>query len=94
MTIDRISPLDPIQPGKKSGRADQVDKGKEADSIKISSEASERAEFYRAVELVNGAADTRENRIAELKAKINDPSYINDTILEATADQIMSAFGL
>ncbi|MDR2181454.1 MAG: flagellar biosynthesis anti-sigma factor FlgM [Treponema sp.] len=94
MTIDRISPLDPIQPGKKAGRADQVDKGKEADSIKISSEASEKAELYRAIELVNAAADTREDRIAELKAKINDPSYLNNTIIEATADRIMNAFGL
>jgi negative regulator of flagellin synthesis FlgM len=94
MTIDRITPLDPIQPGKKSGRAGQVEKGTEADSIKISSEASEKAEFYRTVELVNAAPDMREDRIAELKAKINDPSYINDTIIKATADKIMSAFGL
>ncbi|MDR1388441.1 MAG: flagellar biosynthesis anti-sigma factor FlgM [Treponema sp.] len=94
MTIDRIAPLDPIQPGKQSGRADQAGKSKEADSIKISSEAAEKADFYRTIELVDTASDVREDRIAELKAKINDPSYLNDTIIKATADQIMNAFGL
>ncbi|GHV85578.1 hypothetical protein AGMMS50230_11860 [Spirochaetia bacterium] len=94
MTIDRINPLEPLQPGKKSGRSGQAERGKETDSISLSSEAVEKAELYRAMELVSTANDVRTERVAELKAKINDPSYINDTILRATADNIMDAFGL
>jgi negative regulator of flagellin synthesis FlgM len=94
MTIDRINPLEPIQPGKKSGRSGQVERGKESDSISLSSEAVEKAELYQAMELVSAADDVRTERIAELKAKINDPSYINDKILQATADKILDAFGL
>ena len=94
MTVDRINPLEPLQPGKKAGRSGQAEKGKENDSIHLSSEAVEKAELYRAMELVNSAEDVRAERIAELKAKINDPSYINDTIIKATADRIMGAFGL
>jgi negative regulator of flagellin synthesis FlgM len=94
MTIDRINPLEPIQPGKKSGRNGQIERGKESDTISLSSEAVEKAELYQAMELVSVAADVRAERVAELKTKINDPSYINDTILRATADKIMDAFGL
>ena len=94
MTVDRINPLEPLQPGKKTGRGGQLEKGKENDSISLSSEAVEKAELYRAIELVNSAGDVRADRVAELKAKINDPSYINDTIIRATADRLMDAFGL
>jgi negative regulator of flagellin synthesis FlgM len=94
MTIDRINPLEPIQPGKKSGRSGQVERGAESDSISLSSEAVEKADLYRAMELVSTASDVRSERVAELKQKINDPSYINDTIIKATADKIMDAFGL
>ena len=94
MTVDRINPPEPVQPGKKPGRYGQVERGKENDSISLSSEAVEKAELYRTMELAMAASDVRMDRIAELKAKINDPSYINDKIIQATADNIMSAFGL
>jgi negative regulator of flagellin synthesis FlgM len=94
MTIDRINPLDPIQPGKKPGRSGQVSKDVKSDSISFSSEAVEKAELYRAIELVSAAEDLRAERIAELKTKINDPSYIDDAVVKATADKIMDAFGL
>lgn len=94
MTIDRINPMEPLQPGKKTGRSGEVEKGKPSDVISLSSEAVEKAELYRAIELVANAEDVRADRVAELKAKINDPSYLSDTILKATADKIMNAFGL
>jgi len=94
MTIDRINPTEPLQPGKKTGRGGELERGEKTDSISLSSEAMEKAELLRAMELVSSADDVRVDRVAELKAKINDPSYINDTILRATADRIMDAFGL
>ena len=94
MTIDRINPLEPLQPGKKTGRSGQVERGNEKDIISVSSEAVEKAELFRAMELVSAANDVRADRVAELKAKINDPSYITDTIIKATADRILDAFGI
>ena len=94
MTVDRINPLEPLQPGKKAGRGGQLEKGKENDSISLSNEAVEKAEMFRTMELINAADDVRADRVAELKKKIDDPSYINDTIIKATADRIMDAFGL
>jgi negative regulator of flagellin synthesis FlgM len=94
MTIDRIGSIDPIQPGKKTGRSNPVNQTERGDSIDVSLEAAEKADRYQALETVAAAPDVRAERIAELKKKINDPSYINDVILQATADKIMDTFGL
>jgi len=89
MTIDRIGSIDPIQPGKKPGQAGQARVSQGADSISISSEAQEKAELYRVQKLAAAAADVRAERVAELKQKINDPAYINDAILNATANKLI-----
>lgn len=88
MTIDRLNPLDPIQP-KRTNPTPRVSKDDRRDSVSLSSEAIEKAEMYNAIELARSAPDERSARIAELKAKINDPDYINDTVLAATADRIL-----
>jgi len=89
MTIDRIGSIDPIQPGKKPERANQVSGSSKADSISISSEAVAKAELYRVRELVAAAPELRLERIEELKAKINDPSYLNSEVIGATADKLI-----
>ncbi len=94
MMIERIGSLDPIQPGKKASKNEALRSNSASDSVSVSSEAAEKAELYRAMELVGSAADVRADRIAELKLKMADPGYINDTLISATADQIMTSFGL
>jgi negative regulator of flagellin synthesis FlgM len=94
MTIDRIGSLDPIQPGKKTGGSSRANQTAKADSILVSQDAVEKYDSYQAGEVVSGTPDVRAERIAELKKKINDPSYITDAIVQATADKIMDAFGL
>jgi negative regulator of flagellin synthesis FlgM len=94
MTIDRIGSIDPIPAGKKAGRSSQVDPGEKTDSIAFSQEAVEKGGLYQAIELVASAPDVRLDRIAELKDKINDPTYLNEALIKATADKIMDAFGL
>jgi len=89
MTIDRLNSIDPIREPKKpavSGRADKVSRG---DSIAISSDAAAKAELYNAVELAKATPDVRADRIAELKAKIDDPAYLNDAVISMTADRIL-----
>ncbi len=94
MTIDRIGSIDPLQNGKKPERSGAVRQNSEPDSVSLSTEAVEKGELYQAIELASAAADVRADRIAELKQRINDPSYINDTVIKSTADRIMDAFGL
>ncbi|MCL2831723.1 MAG: flagellar biosynthesis anti-sigma factor FlgM [Treponema sp.] len=91
MTIDRVGSIDPIQPGKKPGRSDQVNQIPIKDSINISSEAAEKAELYRVKEIAAAASEVRTGKIEELRAKINDPAYLNKDVINATADKIIDA---
>jgi len=91
MTIDRIGSIDPIQPGKKPGKTSQVNEASKADSISISSAALKKAELLRFQELVSAAPEIRSERIKELKEKINNPSYMDDKVIYATADKLIDA---
>jgi negative regulator of flagellin synthesis FlgM len=94
MTIDRIGQLDPSQPNKKLGRSNPVEGTDRTDSINLSREAMEKAEVYQVVELIKSVPDLDDAKIAELRQKINDPSYINERVINATADKILdSMFG-
>ncbi|MCL2269763.1 MAG: flagellar biosynthesis anti-sigma factor FlgM [Treponema sp.] len=93
MMVERIGHLDPIQPGNRTGKSDQLRGGDRADSISLSPEAREKAELFQVVELIKSAPSLDDAQIAALREKINDPAYINGTI-GATADRIMDAFGL
>jgi len=93
MMVERIGPLNPIQPGNRPGKSDQLREGDKTDSISLSPEARERAELYQVVELIKATPGLDDAQIAALREKINDPAYINGTI-DATADRIMDAFGL
>jgi len=92
MTVDRISHLDPVPPGKKPGRTDRVGGSDRTDTISLSTEAKEKAERYQVLELIKSAPDLDEARIAELRQKIDDPAYLNDRVINATADKILSAW--
>ena len=94
MMIDRIGQLNPIQPGNRPGKSDQLRGGDRTDSISLSPEAKERAELYQVVELIKAVPTLDDAQIAALREKINNPAYLNEKTISATADRIMDAFGL
>jgi negative regulator of flagellin synthesis FlgM len=94
MMIERIGQMDPIQPGKRPGKSEQLRGGDKADTISLSPEAKEKAEVYQVVELIKSAPELDDVQIAALRDKINDPAYLNERTISATADRIMNAFGL
>ena len=89
MTIDRLNATDPIQNPKKPANAGRAKDLRAGDTIAVSTEAKEKAELFNAIEIARAAPDLRADRVAELKAKIDDPSYIDRVVLEATADRIL-----
>ena len=94
MMVERISQLDPIQPRKMSGMSDPLREGDKKDSINLSPEAIAKAELYQVVELIKSAPDLSDAEITAIREKINDPAYLNERTIGATADRIMDAFGL
>jgi negative regulator of flagellin synthesis FlgM len=89
MTIDRLNSVDPIRESQKPSLGGKAEKARGGDSISISSDAAQKAELFKALELAKAAPETRSDRIAELKAKINDATYIDDAVLSITADRIL-----
>jgi negative regulator of flagellin synthesis FlgM len=92
MTVNSIGPLEPIPSAKKPGRSEKVGGNDKADSINLSAQAMEQAERYQVLELIKSAPELDEARIAELREKINDPAYLNEKVIKATADNIVNAW--
>ncbi|MBF9015386.1 MULTISPECIES: flagellar biosynthesis anti-sigma factor FlgM [unclassified Oceanispirochaeta] len=94
MTIDRIGPVDPLSRFNKTEKAVRSELKEKSDSIDVSSEAKKSAELLQTMESVKLAPDVREDRIAEVKARLQDPNYINDTVVNSVADKLMDLFGI
>ncbi|MDR2953356.1 MAG: flagellar biosynthesis anti-sigma factor FlgM [Treponema sp.] len=92
MTITRIGHVEPVPPGKKPGRSDPVEGIDRTDTISLTPEARKKAETYQVVELIKSAPEMDDVRIAELRQKIDDPAYLNETVINATADKILSSW--
>lgn len=89
MTIDRLNSIDPLRDPQKSSQVGRTSRAAKGDSIAISNDAAEKAELYNAVEIAKAAPEVRTDRVAELKAKIQDPGYLNDAVISMTADRIL-----
>ncbi|MEI6877189.1 MAG: flagellar biosynthesis anti-sigma factor FlgM [Spirochaetota bacterium] len=89
MTIDRLNSLDPIREPKKPNSAGAPQRSGKGDSITISSDAVVKAELYSALEVARASPEVRADRVAEARARLADPSYINDAVVSMTADRIV-----
>ncbi len=94
MTVDRMGSVDPLKNVGKAEASVKPVKTNLPDSIEVSSEAKGQAELLAAREAAKAAPEVREDRVAELKVKLQDPNYLNATILESTAEGILKSFGL
>ncbi len=93
MTVERIGPLDPPSNIKKTEKPAKAKTTSDVDSINVSQEARSRAEVFSALEAAKTAPDVRLDKIAEVKRKLQDPSYPSQEIIEKVADEIMKSFG-
>lgn len=95
MTINRLQGLNPVNSVEESQkylpRTSSIDS---SDTINISAESKEMAEAYYVAEIASQTPDVREDRIAEVRAKIEDPNYINNAVIDIVADRIMDTFGI
>lgn len=94
MTIDKLGPVDPISNFNKTGKSVKSVKNEQNDSISISEDAKTMAEVYRTAEELKKIPDIRQDRIDEVKKKLEDPNYINDSVIDSVADSVLSVFGL
>ncbi len=93
--IDKISgasPLNNVQNIRKTENAARV--SEDFDSIHLSDEAVEKAEAYYMEKVAAETPDVRADRIAEVKEKIKDPSYLSNAVIQSAAEKFMTSVGL
>jgi negative regulator of flagellin synthesis FlgM len=92
-TIGSIGSVNPILSDGKINALSQSNRFTSTDSIDLSSEGLKKSEMYRINGIIDAAPDIRLDVVERIKERINDPSYINDEVLNATTDRLMEAFG-
>jgi negative regulator of flagellin synthesis FlgM len=94
MTIDRLGPVDPVTKINKTGKPTKVEKQAPTDTVAVSEEARRSAALQQTADIVRATPDVRMDRIEEVKAKLQDPNYIDETVVEAVADRLLDVFGV
>ena len=93
MIIDRLGGVEPLKNVQKPQKPQQKAPVQAADTVSVSQEAKAMADAYYLNEIAKATPDIRADLVAEIQEKIKDPSYINDSLVNATADKIMESFG-
>ena len=94
MTIDKLGPINPVSKYNKTEKVEKPSNREKTDSISFSEEAKSKGEVYKVSEEVKLTPEIRQDRIDEVKKKLQDPSYIDDKVVEAVAEQVMDLFQL
>ena len=94
MTIDRLNGIDPVKPVRPIQRTQRTEVCDKTDAVSVSNEARVLSDANIALEAVKNAPDIREDKVAKVKKKLTDPSYINNALLELVADKILDDYGL
>jgi negative regulator of flagellin synthesis FlgM len=92
MKVQGLNGVEQIQNLKKATGLEKPSGGASSEpTVNISQAAVNREEFLHALDIVRAAdaPDVRADRVAELKAKINDPNYINESLLKLTAERVV-----
>ena len=92
MTIDKLGSINPVQNYNKPEKTVKSSNKTENDSISVSSEARVMGELLKAAEAVKQSPDIRMDRVEEVRRKMSDPDYINDTVINSVADKIIDMF--
>jgi negative regulator of flagellin synthesis FlgM len=73
---------------------DNVSRSSERDDVQISAEARKLAEEKKIQDMLRNAPDVREDRIAEVKAKLESGAYDTEEVLNDVAEKLMKVLGL
>ncbi len=65
-----------------------------SDNVEISEEAKKLSELAQFQKVVEASPDIREDRIAEVKAKLESGAYDNEEVMLTVAERLMKVLGL
>lgn len=90
--VNYVSPVNNLQNTKCSNNV--ANSQRASDEISVSDEAKAMAEAMFMKQVSDETPDIRQGLVEKIKLKIQDPNYLNEATIAATADQILSAYGL
>ena len=95
MMIDKVNYVSPVNNLQNTRRSCNVSSSQNVhDEISVSDEAKAAAEAMYLKQVADETSDVRRELVEKIKLKIQDPNYLNEATIAATADQILSAYGL
>ncbi|MGN0729501.1 flagellar biosynthesis anti-sigma factor FlgM [Treponema sp.] len=94
MMINKISELNALNTLQNTKRSNNIPSSHYEDEISVSDEAKAMAEAMFMQKVAEETPDVRSELVEQIKLKIQDPNYLNEATIAATADQILSAYGL
>lgn len=94
MMVDKLSSVNPLNNIQNTRRTNTKEVYSAQDSINVSDEAKIAAEAYYLDQIAKETPDVREDLVVSIKEKIKDPNYLNETVINSTADRILAAYGL
>ncbi len=93
--IDKISGVQALNQLQSTKRSNNVASSQTtSDEISVSDEAKAMAETLYLNKVADETPDVRADLVEKIKLKIQDPNYLNEATIAATADRILSAYGL
>lgn len=93
MTIDKLNGIEPVKNVRTVHKVQKPEKLELSDTIQVSAEAQKFAEVHFALEAVKKVPDVREDKIAEVTKKLEDPVYMDEALLNNVADKILDEYG-
>ena len=90
--VDNVSAVNNIQSTRRSSNV--ASSQRTSDEISVSEEAKAAAEAMYLKQVSDETPDIRQDLVEKIKLKIQDPDFFSDATIAATADQILSAYGL
>lgn len=92
--IDKISGVNSINNLQSTKRTSAPKDIKSSpDEISVSDEAKKLADAYYLNQVAAETPDVRTELVEQIKQKIQDPNYLSEATISATADKILSAYG-
>ena len=95
MMIDKVNYVSPVNNLQSTKRSNNVaNSQRTSDEISVSAAAKAAAEAMYLKQVSDETPDIRQDLVEEIKLKIQDPNFFSDATIAATADRILSAYGL
>lgn len=93
MAVDSLGPIDPVSILKDIDRTAATPRADDAEPGGLSTEARVVAEIEEAMDVVNRSPTVREELVADVKARLRDPEYLNSTVLDRITERLQDRFG-